>query len=83
MEAAEIAETFKMDRIYHILSCVRSRPHLDLLQTVLYNLHLLCDIFCGEELVWVKRITAILCSLMNHHTVGQRCLEGKASYNTK
>jgi len=33
--------------------------------------------------VWVKGITAILCTLMNHHTVGQRCLEGKASYNTK
>lgn len=58
-------------------------PNLDLLQTVLYSLYLLFDIFGGEELTWVKRITAGLCGVMNHHRAGQRCSEGNSSRNTK
>lgn len=42
---------FKINWIYHILSFVRSWPYLDLLQTILHNIYLFCDFFCGEELL--------------------------------
>lgn len=36
-----------------------------------------------EMLVWVKRITAGLCGVMNHHRAGQRCSEGNSSNSSR